>query len=565
MIQKIYIIPIVFLIISITFFPLFSKTIIISADTAKSAMVAAGHPDAAKIGIQILENGGNAVDAAVAMAFAIGVVEPYASGLGGGGGMLIYLKDKNQFHYLDYYVQSPQKYDTTYSRDDGVADARAICIPGTPSGLITAIEKYGNLPLSEILKPAIDIAAKGTVVNKDFYNAIVEKLDVIMTFPETQSIFFSQEGLPVETGERIENQKLYNVLNELKDNGSDYFYNGQFAKNAASTIQKYGGSVTFEDFTNYETLIKEPLSTNYRGFQIFSAPPPQSGLTLLEILNILENIPQKKLKDYSKSAFSTHVLTEAIKRADTDRFHFMGDPRFIDIPFNTLLNKDYAKQRFDDIDLFKVRYAKNFDIPVGSPKTFEEERLKSAEEGQHTTQISVVDQNGNAVSLTQTLGLFFGSGLSSDGVLFNSSMSIFYDFDSPNCVDSGKRPLSTICPTIIMKDNQLYAVLGTPGGPNIFNTMAEVISHLIDFNSSPIYAVDAPRFSPRISRKNVNFEGRFSKTVLDSLKEMGHLVNVTEDYQIYLGGVQLIYYDANTNSYIGVSDPRRAGTALGLD
>jgi gamma-glutamyltranspeptidase / glutathione hydrolase len=565
MINKKNITLVVFCIISIFAYPLFSKSTFISADTAKSAMVAAGHPDAAKIGIQILENGGNAVDAAVAMAFAIGVVEPYASGLGGGGGMLIYLKDKNQFHYLDYYVQSPQKYDSTYSRDDGIADARAICIPGTPSGLITAVEKFGNLTLGEVLKPAIDIAEKGTVVNQVFYNAIVEKLDVIMTFPETQSIFFSQEGLPVEKGGKIDNPQLSNVLIELKNNGADYFYGGQFAKNAATTIKKYGGSVTFEDFDNYETLLKEPLSINYRGFQIFSAPPPQSGLTLLEILNILENVPQKRLREYSKNAFSTHVLTEAIKRADTDRFHYVGDPRFIDVPLNTLLNKDYARQRFDDIDLFKVKYAKNIDIPVGNPKIFEEERLKSAEEGQHTTQISVVDKKGNAVSLTQTLGLFFGSGVSSDGVLFNSSMSIFYDFDSPNCVDSGKRPLSTICPTIIMKDNQLYAVLGTPGGPNIFNTMAEVISHLIDLNSSPITAVDAPRFSPRISRKNVNFEGRFSKTVLDSLKEMGHKVNVTEDYQIYLGGVQLIYYDVNTNSYIGVSDPRRAGTALGLD
>jgi gamma-glutamyltranspeptidase/glutathione hydrolase len=544
---------------------LFSNPIKIKSDTSKSAMVVAAHPDASKIGIEILKNGGNAVDAAVAMAFTIGVVEPYASGLGGGGGMLVYLKESNEFHYLDYYVQSPQKYDSTYSRDEGVADARAICIPGTPSGLITAAKKFGNLTLTEVLKPAMEIAKNGTPVNQVFYNAIIEKLEVIMTFPETQSIYFSKDGLPVEKGGVIKNPDLFYILNQLKNNDEEFFYKGQFAKNAAAIIQKYGGKISYDDFSNYTTLLKKPLSINYRGFEIYSAPPPQSGLTLLEILNILENIPQNKLKKYEESAFSTHVLAESIKRADIDRFNFMGDPRFIDIPVKGLLNKEYARQRFKDIDLLKVKYADNFDIPAGNPKTVINDTINSSEEEQHTTQISVIDQFGNAVSLTQTLGLFFGSGLSVDGVLMNSSMSIFYNFDSPNRVDSGKRPLSTICPTIIMKDNQIYAILGTPGGPNIFNTIAEVITRLIDFDSSPIEAVDAPRFSPRITRKKVNFEGRFAQSVLDSLKDMGHKIKTGENYQIYLGGVQLIFYNSKTGKYIGVSDPRRAGTALGLD
>ena len=246
---------------------IFAESRKVNADTSKIAMVAAAHPVAAKIGTEILKKGGNAVDAAVAMAFAIGVVEPYASGLGGGGGMLIYLKENDEFYYLDYYVQSPQKYDSTYSRKEGVNDARAICIPGTPSGLITAVEKFGSLSLKEVLEPAIRIAKKGVPVNQVFYNAVVEKLDVIMTFQETQSIFFSEDGLPVEKGSFIKNPGLYNILNQLKDHGEEYFYKGQFAKNAAAAIQKYGGSITSNDFSNYHTLVKNPLKIDYKGFQ----------------------------------------------------------------------------------------------------------------------------------------------------------------------------------------------------------------------------------------------------------------------------------------------------------
>jgi gamma-glutamyltranspeptidase/glutathione hydrolase len=544
---------------------LYSYPAITNVDTAKSAMVVTAHPEATKIGTNILKKGGNAVDAAVAIAFAIGVVEPYASGLGGGGGMLIYLKKDNRYHYLDYYMQSPLNFDRSYTRADGIADARAICIPGTPSGLITAVEQFGNLPLKDVMEPAINMAKNGVLVNRVFYNAIVEKLEVIMTFTETQNIFFSDEGLPFETGDTIKNPDLFNVLNNIQKNGCDYFYKGEFAQNAASGIQKYGGSITYDDFVNYKTIIKEPLCIDYKGYKIFTAPPPQSGLTLLEILNIIENVSPKVWKEFSKSALSTHVLIESIKRADIDRRNFLGDPRFVIIPIANLLNKKYAHERFKSINLTKVEYESHFDIPTGNPEKYMQNIPDSSVENQHTTHISVIDQEGNAVSLTQTLGVFFGSGLSVDGVLFNSSMSIFYGPDTPNGVASNKRPLSTICPTIIMKENQIFSVLGTPGGASIFNTMAEVILRLIDFKHSPIESVDAPRFSTRITQTNVNFEDRFSQTTLDSLSQIGHKIRVTEEYNIYMGGIQLIYWDKLNKAYIGISDPRRAGAALGIN
>ena len=230
-----------------------------------------------------------------------------------------------------------------------------------------------------------------------------------------------------------------------------------------------------------------------------------------------------------------------------------------------MLSKKFAKDRFSNIDLNKVKYKDNFKIPPGNPENYTQTIPDSTSEGHHTTQISIVDQEGNAVSLTQTLGNFFGSGLSVEGVLFNSSMLNFSSFDSPNGVDSGKRPLSTICPTIIMKDNKIFSVLGTPGGTNIFNTMAEVIIRLIDFDLSPVEAVDAPLFSPRITRKYVTCESRFSSLVLDSLSQFGHEVRIMDDYNEYLGGIQLIYFDKDSKEYIGVSDPRRAGAATGID
>lgn len=537
-------------------------------DTARKGMVVAGHPDAAAIGVQILKQGGNAVDAAVATAFAIGVLEPFASGLGGGGGMLIYLKEKDRFIYLDYYVQAPQNADTAFNRNKERETPRAICIPGTPAGLSSAVKRYGRLSLQQDLAPAIRIAREGVVVNDFFYEAVLEKLDVIMKYPQTSRIFLN-DGLPYMKGDTVRFDGLLSVLEKLAEDGEDYFYRGEFARRAAAAIQRDGGYITAADFADYHTLIKEPVSIDYRGYRVVSSPPPQSGITVLEILNILENLPSRRFRAFQHSAASLFLATEAMLRADVDRFTFLADPRFVPVPVSGLLSERFARQRFLDIDTSRVKYANHFDIPPGDPWKFNhraepKRQSQTHDSGPHTTHISVVDAEGNMVSLTQTLGFFFGCGFSTEGVIFNSSMSVFYP-GSINKIEPEKRPVSTISPTIILKGKEPFAILGTPGGRNIFNTMSQVIMRLIDLGESPAEAVDAPRFSARISSKKVTLEGRFTKNIVEKIKQRGYKIRLTDDYQVYLGGVQLIYYHTGLHCYIGVSDPRRGGGAFGYD
>ncbi|MCF6270344.1 MAG: gamma-glutamyltransferase [Melioribacteraceae bacterium] len=560
----------IFLTIIITFF----ATLTIAAqevakiDTSYKAMVVAAHPEAVKVGVKIIKNGGNAVDAAIASAFMIGVVEPHASGLGGGGGMVIYLNNDKSFHYIDYYMQTSLHPDTNYVRED-IYTPRSICIPGTPAGLLKAHKLFGKLPLHIVLQPAIDIARNGFEVSEKFYTNLLDKLDVITLYPETEKLLFKND-FPVGVGDTVLNLELANVLDKLVTDGADYFYNGEFAKKAAEEIQKAGGYLTKEDFKNYKPILKKPAKILYRDYEIFSAPPPQSGATMLEILNIFENITIDNISTKSWNSETVHLFCEASKRADADRYVYMGDPATTNIPLIGLLSQEYANKRFADIDLSKIKYENNQDIPAGNPNKYNE-KIKSklskpdVDEGGHTTHISVVDREGNAVSLTQTIGMFFGSGFSSQGVIFNSAMSIFYKKPSPNHIAPSRRPLTTISPTIIMKDGELTSVIGTPGGGRIFNVLAQKIIELIDFKISPLNTILNPRFNVRIRSKYLSMENGFDAVMLEDLKKMGYQLKMYNKMNSYFGGVQLIYYDKKIKQFIGVSDPRRDGGALGIN
>lgn len=537
-------------------------------DTSYKAMVVAAHPEAVKVGIEIIKKGGNAVDAAIASAFMIGVVEPHASGLGGGGGMVIYLNSDKSFHYIDYYMQTSLHPDTNYTREE-IYTPRSICIPGTPAGLLKAHELFGYLPLHIVLEPAIKIARNGFAVTEKFYTNILDKLDVIISFPETEDLLF-EDDFPIGVGDTVVNLQLAHVLEKLVTDGVDYFYQGEFAEKAAEAIRKGGGYITKEDFGSYKPILKKPAKISYRGFEIFSSPPPQSGATMLEILNIFENQAIDITSTKNWNTETIHLFCEASKRADADRYTFLGDPATINVPIKGLLSQEYANERFDDIDLSKIKYEDNLKIPAGNPLKYDEKiesklSKPTLEEGGHTTHISVVDTEGNAVSLTQTIGMFFGSGFSSQGVIFNSAMSVFYKKPSPNHIAPGRRPLTTISPTIIMKDGKLTSILGTPGGGRIFNVLAEKIIELIDFKISPLNTMMNPRFNVRISSKYLSMENGFDDKIIDELKNMGYQIKLYDELSSYFGGVQLIYYDEKLDQFIGVSDSRRDGGALGID
>ncbi len=535
-----------------------------NADTARHAMVVAARSEAVDAGLKMLQQGGNSVDATVAAAFVIGVVEPYASGLGGGGGMLIYIPEKGGFHYLDYYVQAPSQIDTAFSPERDRETVRSICLPGTPAGLVSAVENFGALPLPQVMQPAIELARNGFVVNDVFYEAVLEKLELLLNHPVTAATYL-QESLPYMVGDTIKLQGLAEVLEGIAHNGRDYFYRSEFTQRVTAAIQAEHGLISNDDFASYRTLFKQPVAIDYRGYQVFSAAPPQSGVTFLEILKIIENIPESDWKPFEQSALSVHVMAGAIKRADADRYAFLADPRFSKVPLSGLLSKEYAIQRFNSMD---STYDNEADIPSGNPWPFNhrepaEQPQPVIPEPQHTTHISVIDEDGNMVSLTQTLGFFFGSGFSMDGVIFNSGMTNF-SRRGINRAEPNKRPRSTIVPTIILKNSAPFAVLGTPGGGTIFNTMAQLVVRLIDLKQSPAAAVDAPRFSTRSTSRSLTMENRFDQNVIEDLEKQGYEIRLTDPFAIYLGGIQLIYHDSRHHYFIGVSDPRRGGVAKGF-
>ncbi|MCP5064051.1 MAG: gamma-glutamyltransferase [Ignavibacteriae bacterium] len=541
---------------------------ITKVDTSYKAMVVAAHPEAVRVGVNIIKKGGNAIDAAIASAFMIGVVEPHASGLGGGGGMVIYLNDDKSFHYIDYYMKTSLSPDTNYSRKD-IYTPRSICIPGTPAGLLKAHELFGKLPLAIVLQPAINIARNGFAVTEKFYTNMLDKLDIISSFPETAKLLF-KDDFPIEIGDTVVNSELANVLDKLVTDGVEYFYNGEFAEKATEAIQKSGGYLTTEDFKSYKPVIKKPAKISYRDYEIFSSPPPQSGATMLEILNIFENYTINDTSTKFWDSETIHLFCEASKRADVDRYTFFGDPATVNVPINGLLSQEYANERFADIDLLSIKYEDNLEIPAGNPLKYDEKTSSklsepTQDEGGHTTHISVVDIEGNAVSLTQTIGMFFGSGFSSQGVIFNSAMSVFYKKPSPNHIAPARRPLTTISPSMIFKDGKLVSVLGTPGGGRIFNVLAEKIIEIIDFKMSPLEIISNPRFNVRIRSKYLSMENRFNENTIESLSSMGYKIRPYSNFDSYFGGVQLIYFDKKMNQFIGVSDPRRDGGALGID
>ncbi len=550
----------------LNFFRLYGAESVSTIDTAKHAMVVSARAEAVDAGLEMLKLGGNAVDAAAAAAFVIGVVEPYASGLGGGGGMLVYLKEDNRFHYLDYYVQAPGIIDTSFSSNRDRETVRSICIPGTPAGLVTAVQKFGRLELTRVLQPAIRIARKGFPVNETFFEAVLEKLELILKYESTTKSYL-QESLPIMAGDTMRLPQLAAVLEGITEEGSDYFYRSQFTEQVVAEIAERGGNISVADFNNYQVLTGAPVSTDYRGFQIVSAAPPQSGITLLEILKMAEQIPSEGWKEFRENSDDVILLTEIIKRADADRYAFLADPRFSPVPLGGLLNPEYIRERFMEIDPAHPATEKDSGIHAGNPWDYqdplpENEAGTREPDAPHTTHISVIDEAGNMVSLTQTLGFFFGSGFSKDGVIFNSGMTNF-SRRGINRAEPGKRPRSTICPTIILKDLKPVAVLGTPGGGTIFNTMAQIIIRLIDLDNSPVEAVYAPRFSTRVTASNLTLEDRFSEKVVTELKNTGYEIKLTDPFEVYLGGVQLIWFDKGLGEFIGVSDPRRGGLAGG--
>lgn len=539
--------------------------------TGKNGMVATAHPLASQAAIEILKAGGNAVDAAIAAAFAIGVVEPDGSGIGGGGGMLIYLKDTNESYYINYYARASENGSNSgYSGSKDAHTAKAICVPGTVAGLCLAHEKFGTLPLKKILEPAIRYASEGFEVDATLGKLILDNIETVMADDVTMNNF-GVDGFPLMEGDLVVQKDLAETLKIIAKKGHKGFYKGKLAKAMVEGIAERGGVLSLNDFASYEAELTKPVFGTYRGYDIASANAPQSGLCLIEALNMLENYDLPNAPHYSESAEVLHLMAETERRVYADRTKYLGDPNEVEVPLKGLLSKEYAKQRFEEINSEKLEPAIYRDIEPGNPFPFNQKELAIAHDDDEsmyngeTTHLSVIDKDGNCVALTQTLGLFFGSGQTVNGVLFNCAMTNFSyrDKNSINYFKDGMQSRSSIMPTIILKDGNPFLIVGSPGAARIITTVIEVVVNFIDFGMDVEEANLAPRFFVRDSEDYLYMESGIKQVVREKLEEMGHQIRVLEGIDLFFGGVQMVYIDPDTGTYQGSADARRGGKALG--
>jgi gamma-glutamyltranspeptidase/glutathione hydrolase len=540
---------------------------IASAVEGSEGMVVAAHPLAARVGAEILKNGGNAVDAAVATAFALGVVEPEASGLGGGGFMLIYLAETGETVGIDYRATAPVAATPDMFALNGpglpgywggptsIMEQTAlrkiggggVAVPLMLSGMDAALQKYGSMTLAEILAPAIDLAENGFPVSLNLYQNILNNYISIMDDPEMTSVFLN-DGLPYEPGEIMTMPDLGLTFRAIADGGSDIFYHGALADAIVEGVQKYGGLLSKEDMTGAQASFCDPIVGSYRGYEIITVPPPSSAVTLIQILNILEGFDLGALG--RESVDTIHQMAEAYKLAFAYRDAYLGDPAFVDVPLNDLLSKELAAELYARID----------------PERAHLNPLPSNFEGNDTTHLSVIDRDGNMVALTQSLNSFMGAKfiIPGTGIMMNNTMSDFDpETETANSIAPGKAPLSSMSPTFLVKEGSPFLIIGSPGAQRILTTIVGLIVDLVDFDLSLQEAIDAPRFY--CHSDTLYLEARIPNAVKIALEEKGHPISTKGDYDLYFGGAHVIQITEMEGevSYLGIADPRRGGQAAG--
>lgn len=523
----------------------------------ENGVVASAKPEASEVGIEIMKQGGNAIDAAVATAFALGVVEPNASGLGGGGFMLIRFAETGEEVFLDFREVAPKNAsedmyeldeDGKVLNEEQTVGGKAAGVPGEVAGLLLALDKYGSMSREDVMKPAIDLAENGFLVTDNFSGIIVDNFEKINKFDATKEIYL-KDGLPYEAGSTIKNPDLAETLRIIAKEGRDGFYKGAIAEDIVKASQESNGIFTTEDLESYEVKVREPVKGTYRGHEIISAPPSSSGGThVVQLLNILENYDLKEMGHNTKE--SLHLWSEACKLIFADRGEYMADTDFVKVPLAGLASKEYAKELTKKIDIDKVAE----DVEFGDPNKYE---------SGSTTHFSVMDKEGNIVAVTKTINYFFGCGVvvPGRGFILNNEMD---DFNAKpgtsNSIEPGKKPLSSMTPTIVLKDGKPFLALGSPGATRIIPTVAQITSNIIDHSMDVQEAINAPRMYDM--KGTLALEGRIDKEVIKALEEMGHKVDVKADLDPYFGGAQCIMLEESGVLH-GGGDPRRDGQAAG--
>jgi gamma-glutamyltranspeptidase/glutathione hydrolase len=519
--------------------------------------------DASRIGRDVLAIGGNAVDATVATAFALAVTFPEAGNIGGGGFMLIHFPDRREPVFIDYREIAPAAVNQrTYFRKQDRTPHRLAGVPGTVRGLALAHKKYGRIRWRDLVLPAVQLARDGFVLDQDKADSLNRVLRAFPQMSELQRVFAKPDKTQWQAGDRLVQPDFANTLQLIANKGPNAFYTGPIADQIVAEIQRGGGLITKQDLADYQPKSRTPVKGAYRGYQIHSAPPPSSGgIALIEMLNVLEHFD---LRQQPRSSHRTiHFMTEAMRRAYADRARHLGDPDFTTPPAY-LTSRDYAKKLADAIDPNKA-----------TPSDTLATDLNLRDEPENTTHFSVIDSSGMAVSNTYTLEESYGGKIvvPGAGFLLNNELGDFNPQPGvttrsgqigtpPNLAAANKRPLSSMTPTIVTKDNKVVIVTGSPGGRTIINTVLCVLINRLEYDMSPRDCIDAPRHHHQWLPDRLQLEADlFNRAELrESLRAMGHALDTTPRRQ---GDAHSIFYDPDTDSWLGVADPRRSGAAAG--
>ncbi len=548
-------------------------------------MVATDEPLASQAGVEILKRGGNAVDAAVATAFALAVVEPAAGNIGGGGFMLVRLAN-GKTTFFDYRETAPAKATRDmYIKPDGKLDEeastigyRSVAIPGTVAGLALALKTHGTMKLADVMQPAIRLAEQGFPISEKLAREFEEERPNLQRFSISSRVFLNG-GKLFHAGDTLRQPELAATLKRIARNGPAEFYQGETALMLARDMAVFGGLITLDDLAHYEPKIRDALRAAYtidaHRWEVFSAPPPSSGgVAIIEALNMLQDVPLKGWDDPQ----SIHLVVEVMRRIFADRAAYLADPDFSNVPVAALTDPCYAKELLATINPLRASSSKS--VHAGNPHTCHQspsassapQTIVSLGEGPHTTHFSVVDATGNAVACTTTLNGSYGSHVtSSAGFLLNNEMDDFTTQpgvpnalfgliqSEANAIGPGKRPLSSMTPTILVRDGQLSFVTGSPGGPKIISATLLTVLNWMRLGMDAQSAINAPRFHHQWLPDEIQMEKLFSPAMEEQMKSRGHTVQRRGD----IGLVNAIGIDAKTGERCGAADPRDAGSAIG--
>ena len=550
-------------------------------------------------GVEILKRGGNAVDAAVAVAFALAVVEPAAGNIGGGGFMLIRLAD-GKTAFVDYREVAPTKAtrdmyigaDGKLDEEASVIGYRSVAVPGTVAGLELALKTYGTMKLADVMAPAIRLADEGFHVSEKLAAQLDQESPGLQAFPMSRRIFLNGGHL-FRAGDTLKQPELTATLKRIAKNGAEEFYRGETAKMLADDMSKNGGLISLEDLANYKVKVREVLRAKYESgghsWEVLTAPPPSSGgIAIIEALNMLKDVPLKGWDDPQ----SVHMVAETMRRVFADRAAYLADPDYSKVPVAGLIDSCYAKERAATIDPAKASSSKS--VAAGTPHVCGASAnadagprmVASLSEGRHTTHFSVVDIAGNAVASTYTLNDGFGSHVTSTaGFLLNDEMDDFttqpgqpnslYELmqSDANAIAPGHRPLSCMTPTILLRDGKLSFVTGSPGGPSIISTVLLSVINWMRLGMDAQVAVNAPRFHHQWFPDRIRTEAEFPVSMEQALRARGHEVergwydtpSLGQEAKLrkHMGLVNAIGIDPQTGERLGAADPRDQGSAVG--